>query len=285
MNALTQLERSLKATTQTQEFPSSYSGVIVTLKVPDDLAFELAVPGGEEEHELHITLAFLGSADDITPEDVLSWRNYFEALSRLAEKVPPLSLSVTGAGRFAGADDGKDACYLDVDGPGLGELRETVMRLAEACNLRPSRKHPTFHPHITLAYVPGDEAHPMPRPPHIPFTVPYLECWIGGTRAMWPFGVPAPAPLAKAEQGQSAGQGSLDAAREMYARLTGDLVQCHRQERRTRQRVEQLAQHHHAASEGLGAAITAPRGSALEDAFLDHAEEARIARTLGGHRG
>lgn len=73
-------------------------------------------------------------------------------------------------------------------------------------------------------------------------------------------------------------------ARALMAQLTGDILKTHATDRRIDAATQQLHDHHAKASEGLGAAITHVRGSALEDAYLHHATEAHTARRLQEHR-
>ena len=59
-----------------------------------------------------------------------------------------------------------------------------------------------------------------------------------------------------------------------------DLLNITHQERRSKAAAAKAAEHHAQAAEGLGAACRYARGSAVEDAFLDHASEARALRQL-----
>lgn len=282
MSPLTDLTRQLKGLTRTEQAPTTHSGTIVALRVPATDAPYIAVPNGEPENELHVTLAYLGETQSITPEQVGGWQEYMQLLAKLAKNASPLRLHTLATGRFENADEDEDACYLAVDGDGLRELREHVMELADECGLEPSRKHPEFSPHITLAYVPHGDPHPEPDAPRMQLDIPDLELWIGGVRALFPLGRENVMSKADQSQPQPAPKApSMDDARALYAQLTGDLIQCHRQDRQTRERVAQLAAHHGQAAEKLGAAIRAPRGSAVEQAFLEHAAEANTARRLG----
>lgn len=260
--------------------PGTHTGIIAALSVPADVGLHLAVPGGEEPDELHITLAFLGRSEDLKPDDVPRYRQFAAQLTALAARTPPLLLKITGADRFENANEGQDACYLDVDGPHLRGLREEVMQAAEAVGLSPSRKHPNFHPHITLVYCPAGSPHPDADPPPTSFRVPGLELWLGGQHHVYPFGVASAPVLAKADHLD--GQPGLAQARTAYAQLTGDLIGLSRKDRQVRAQVSRLAEHHAQAAEGLGNAVRYERGSALEDAFLEHSGEARAARALSG---
>lgn len=79
----------------------------------------------------------------------------------------------------------------------------------------------------------------------------------------------------KAEQ-----QSKMQDARMLMAHLTGDLIKARHTDRQINQRLQVLQQHHSRSADGMGAAIRNIRGSALEDAFLDHAEEAATARRV-----
>lgn len=280
MKPIDRITALLSGVADTEQAPVTHSGMIVALRIPPHDAEFLSVPGGEAANELHVTLAFLGSSADLGDEDVNRYAAFARELSALARRVPPLTLTVTGAGTFPAADkDGNSAHYLDVDGPGLRTLREEVMAAAEHVGLSPSRKFPDFHPHVTLSYAPAGRAHPHPDPDRHGMRIPDLELWLGGVRVRWPFAAQPHALLAKADTGN---RGDTRDAQAMLAQLTGDLIHATRDESRLQGEVNRLARHHEQAAYGLGHVIRAPRGSAVEDAYLEHAAEAHAARTLAG---
>jgi 2'-5' RNA ligase len=265
------LTRAGYAVTDSQ---SGSDGIIVALAVPPQDAAHLAIHGGENPQELHVTLAYLGKCSDLTDKDADLLTELVRRLSEDAGGLGPLNLHISGAGTFPNAgDNDTDASYLDVSGAGLHELREKVMRLCEEAGLPASTKHPEFHPHITLAYTPHGQPHPARNPPATRLIIPDVQVWFGGQHASIPFA----STFAKAAQPPAP---ALGKAREMYAQLTGDLIQVHRQTRQAKTQTDAVRAHHDQAAQKLGDAIRAPRGSALEDAYLDHAEEARTARTL-----
>lgn len=128
------------------------SGLMVALFL-DGAAERLALPGGEDPRDLHITLAYLGkNASDAAV------RRLNRAVARVAGRHEQLLGSVQGTGRFT-PEEGPDAFYASPDVPGLSSLRAALVEELEADGLEPSSKH-EFTPHVTLAYL--DKGAPTP---------------------------------------------------------------------------------------------------------------------------
>jgi len=258
---------------------SGHDGMMVCLSVPPETAHHLAVPGGESAGELHITLCFLGKASEFQGGQQAA--TLAGMLAKLAGHVPALQLHVTGSGSFQGAGEGgTDAAYLDVAGEGLLALRAAVVQLCERAGLPASTKYKDFHPHVTLAYQPAGHPHPDPQPPATAFSVPELELWIAGRRTAFPFRQDV---MSKADGGEDQPTSQTKRAQAVLARLGGDMVQIDRDQAQARRQTEAVRAHHQQCADGLGAAIRAPRGSALEDAYMEHAAEARSAGLLADH--
>jgi 2'-5' RNA ligase len=109
----------------------------------------LAVEGGIEADDLHVTLVFLGEADDINEEAVT------DAVAAAAAAVGPLEGNVGGVGNFAEGEDGVPVILLP-DVQGLTLLRERVMAELERRGSESPSEH-GFLPHMTLRYAETDE--------------------------------------------------------------------------------------------------------------------------------
>ncbi|MFZ3557203.1 2'-5' RNA ligase family protein [Streptomyces sp. BH055] len=136
-------------------------GVMVTLYLPGPVAERIAHPDGTAARELHVTLAYLGDADQLPghPDDLA------DLVSAALTGVEPLSGQIGGIGRFPDSGDGEPT-FVPVDVPGLSELRT---RIVESIALSPLssalRTNHGFTPHITLGYdLPAD----VPAVPAIP---------------------------------------------------------------------------------------------------------------------
>ncbi|MGW1275498.1 2'-5' RNA ligase family protein [Streptomyces tsukubensis] len=123
-------------------------GAMVALYLPADIASAIAHPDGTEPHDLHITLAYLGSADTLPgrPDDLA--HTVAAALSGAA----PLTGKIGGIGRFPSSGDGEPV-FVPVDVPGLSELRQQITGALSRTHLAGAlHTEHDFTPHITLGY-------------------------------------------------------------------------------------------------------------------------------------
>jgi hypothetical protein len=248
-------------------------GVIVALTVPRALGDTLTVEGGLPSSTFHVTLAYLGSLNDLDPDALWQLAHKLAALARMTPNGPALLGPV---GTFPSGEDGTPY-FLEVDAPWLAGFRERVMNLCDEAGTPGSRLYPNFHPHVTLAYLPeGDELPPVHATLPAACRFPGLDLYMGPNRVSFPF---RRAMLAKAAQAQTA-QDPVQRARAMYAQLTGDLTQADHTSGRIRAATEQLRTGHAHQAAQLQKPIRDMRGSALEDSYLDHAAESHTAARL-----
>ena len=143
---------------------ANHRGVMVALRVPLAAARNLAIEGGEPPSDLHVTLAYLGDADEMDP-DVL--QSLHDRLSAIALVTPPVEGAVNGLGRFRGPEE--DVLYASYDAPDLPALRHRVVEAVMEAGAELAGEH-GFTPHITIAYgEPGegvemDDLPPLPMP-------------------------------------------------------------------------------------------------------------------------
>lgn len=130
-------------------------GAMVALYVSADIAGKIAHPDGTAPRDLHITLAYLGDAGQLSghPDDLAGH------VTAALNGAQPLAGKIGGIGRFPDSGDGEPV-FVPVDVPGLSELRE---RIVSALALSPLagalRTDHGFTPHITLGYgLPHDIA-------------------------------------------------------------------------------------------------------------------------------
>lgn len=129
----------------------THSGAMVALAVFDDLADRLAIPGARPPSELHVTLAFLGDATDLSDEQVAL---LIDTVGRFAAGSTPLAGNVSGVGRFTAQDP--NVVYASVDLPALPEFRQALVAELERVGI-PVSHHHGYTPHITLAFVAPDD--------------------------------------------------------------------------------------------------------------------------------
>lgn len=134
------------------------TGVMVALRPPLEVAEKLAVPDGTPASELHVTLAYLGDAEELSDPSLLT-----DLVGKVVSAAAPLSGQLSGIGQFGPGPDGTPV-YIPVDVPGLSALRE---RIAAAIGESPLagnlRTDHGFTPHLTLGYnVSADPVEPTP---------------------------------------------------------------------------------------------------------------------------
>lgn len=133
------------------------TSMMVALALPPQLAADLAIPGGEEAEELHITLAIV---KDARASDIATAR---ECVRECLKSYGSLRGSIAGYGRFYGKDGHGDVVWASPDIPGLPKLRQAVVDALEENGLYPAADH-GYTPHITLAYVPKGAQLPLAEP-------------------------------------------------------------------------------------------------------------------------
>lgn len=141
-------------------------GIMVALMIPETLAPTIAVPDGQPPEELHITLAFLGTTEEINDDSDYLIR-LLQAVRDVATQHKPLTGKLSGTGRFIGDEGNPDVYYYSADIPGLEDVRHELMEALGEAEIEPSREH-GFTPHVTVSYVSPDAELPpgrfIPRP-------------------------------------------------------------------------------------------------------------------------
>lgn len=136
---------------------AKHDGTFVGLKIPPDVALDLALPGGEPADDLHVTLFYGKGLDD---EKNAAVAHIAHEVSRML----PVFVKFGGVGRFSVSDasDGKDVMYASVDSPGLTMFRHFIAQKLLEHGIDPDRTH-GYTPHVTLAYVDPESPSPVDR--------------------------------------------------------------------------------------------------------------------------
>ena len=138
----------------------THPGAMVALAIPENIGKQLlaglasALPEGSQPsplNELHLTLAYLGQADELkyTPDTLRA------VLKVFAAKHATLRGTIGGIGRMnqiAGNDT--VALYTLFDSPELPAFREDLRKTLQASGIVIDETH-GFVPHVTLAYIPS----------------------------------------------------------------------------------------------------------------------------------
>jgi 2'-5' RNA ligase len=289
---LREIERSFRVTADPY---NDSRGVAVVLPVNPVAAHALDIPGGLPASTLHVTLAYLGKVEDLyATGGARALKQLARALNAVARGRTPLLAKLQGTGRFPG-QDGTDACWVGVEAPELLALRSEVLKCIRRADLTYSKLH-AYVPHVTAGYVQADAANPLHPKLSVSSTFSQLALWVGDRQVVFPFGgqmskaVPTPSLSSSArrdvrrrgryELGHGDALEQVKAARLLYTQLTADLVRCEEIDRKIVGALTTLEQQHGQAAAALAKPIRDMRGSALEEAFLDHAEQRNVAARL-----
>lgn len=139
-----------------------YSGsCMLALWVPADVAAQLAVPGGLDPAQMHVTVAYTGDCADVDQGALLG------AAASLAPRAP-IGATISGHARFTGSADG-DVIVALVDSPQLDVLRRDAEAALAGRGIGMPSEH-GFTAHITICYLPPDAPDPVGRLGALPVT-------------------------------------------------------------------------------------------------------------------
>jgi 2'-5' RNA ligase len=133
-----------------------HTGVMVAIFPTPEHAATLALDGGEDAGNLHITLAYLGQVQDelgigdLTDADE---PRIIEAVAGWAAQIEPFDAFTNGLGVF---HNDPPVTYASVDAPKLPPARQTLIGALADAGIAVNHEH-GFIPHMTLAYT--DERH------------------------------------------------------------------------------------------------------------------------------
>jgi 2'-5' RNA ligase len=162
----------------------THTGAMIALFLPAEIGrkFDLIDPEALSPAEMHITLAYLGKADQLSYEQTEECHNF---LSLIASGCSPLTGTINGCGRFCNGGDEGDPFFIIPDLPDLPALREAVIAGIRMFDIAPASDH-GFTPHITLAYIPHNAPNPFDQIERIPVTFPTISLVLAGDRFDYP---------------------------------------------------------------------------------------------------
>jgi 2'-5' RNA ligase len=213
-------------------------------------------PGAVPLNELHITLAYLGKADDLSFGQIKEAHGLMRLIS---ENHPPLTGHINGCGRFCNGDDDGDPFFIIPDLPALPNLRQAIIDGLKGHGTEGASDH-GFVPHITLTYLPHAEYNPFDILEKTPITFGVISLVLGDERYDYPLvqGVPLLSKAALIEKIGARHTGVECALIQKMHDLTLDLgAECHPLTRRAGARHSHadqgLVQRIHDDCAGLGA--------------------------------
>lgn len=135
-------------------------GCMVALAPPLSIADQLSTLGSEDPSNLHITLAYLGTTDDVDVQAV------HDAVAAWAGRTPPMDGQMSGYGTFYNNDE--PVLWAGWDIPGLERWREELVTEL-ATYKAPCLSNHGFQIHMTLAYGEFNVPTELPDVPPITF--------------------------------------------------------------------------------------------------------------------
>lgn len=133
----------------------SGTGIMAAFAPPKRVTDSLVMddPHAEPEHDLHVTLAYLGKTGEYSRGQL---RDLPEVLDSWAEGHKPVRLGVQGAGTFLAPDaDSPHVLHALVNAPGLHRMQAHLVDHLKHYGYNPRENH-GYIPHITLGYTKHD---------------------------------------------------------------------------------------------------------------------------------
>ncbi|HSS39368.1 MAG TPA: 2'-5' RNA ligase family protein [Polyangia bacterium] len=180
------------------EQPDYSDGTMLAIYPPPDIAAALALPGGLDPNDLHVTVAYTGTTADTDAQDLIA------AALDAARTLGPFTAHVSGSARFTGGE--QDVLVALIDAPELEDLRRATLDALAAHGIEVPRQH-GYTPHLSRIYLEPDEPDPAGRLAPLTFLVGSLSVVHGAVRADIPLNT-------KAERAQAR---FAARAREAYA--------------------------------------------------------------------
>lgn len=134
-----------------------HTGAMIALIPREDLVASLAVDGGEDAEQLHMTEVYLGQVADISDDEQF---RIIDVMSNFAERQYPVDGDAFSVNLFnppgTTSDDGKDrdACVtLGISGHDIAAFHDELMDTLERAGIEFPEQHAPRVPHITLVYT------------------------------------------------------------------------------------------------------------------------------------
>jgi len=197
--------------------------------LPDSIAEDIAVEDGEDPEELHLTVLYLGKADQYTDAQIETLKNRVESF---ASKYAPIQGEIGGVGRFPASpsSDALDVIIRLVDAPRLEALREALIKELRSIQVEPILTH-GYTPHVTLAYVGPDYEGVCTHPESFSISIDGLTCSIGRDQFTYPMNGSGVVKAGASDQGvfkmDDLSDGFPDVAQDLNSRsvtLSGEVI-------------------------------------------------------------
>ena len=159
---------------------SNRDGVCIVFTFPRAERNQLAVPGGEDSEDLHITLGYFG-----TPSNTVTLDSMKRVAMTIAHDFNEFIVNLNGITRFSAEGDGFDPIVVNADSPVLPRAYAKLLALCETYQVNYQPTH-GYSPHMTIGYLPYGELHGFDRWTPIKVNVDSVELWYGKARYNYP---------------------------------------------------------------------------------------------------
>lgn len=162
-----------------------HDSIMIAFYPSPETAQQLAIPGGEDPSELHITLCYCGKLDEFTAD----LEHLKATVAQFASNNTPLGGSIGGIGRFTPSEHSENLSPVIalVNVPGLQEFRRSLASILDSAGVFIANDY-DYTPHITLAYVDPDAPMPIQNIEPLPLAFDTLWLCIGDQRIPYPLG-------------------------------------------------------------------------------------------------
>ena len=133
----------------------SGTGIMVALAPPKEVTDHLVLNDehAEPEHDLHVTLAYLGKTGEYNSQQLADLP---EVIDSWAEGKKPLRMAIQGSGTFLAPAEGEPhVLHALVNAPGLHRMQAHLVDHLKYYGYSPRENH-GYIPHITLGYTKHD---------------------------------------------------------------------------------------------------------------------------------
>lgn len=150
-----------------------YDGMMIALVPPKKVCQDLVVEKGEPHESMHVTLAYLGSKDEYSAEQLAALPDLVKGWAATKES---LTSRIGGAGTFV--NPGQHVLMAHVDIPHGTTFRDDLVRFLEGHGYQVRHDH-GWTPHITLAYR-TSHVRFLPKVEPVSWEDTQVWCCIGG---------------------------------------------------------------------------------------------------------
>jgi 2'-5' RNA ligase len=166
-----------------------HTSIMIGFWPNEETAQALALPGGEDASELHITLCYLGSVED----NLGNVEHLKEVVAQFAgESISSLRGTIGGIGRFNPSEYSENLAPIValINATGLQKFRVNLASRLSDAGLYVANNFGDYLPHITLAYIDPDAPMPIQNIEALPLTFDTLWLCIGDERIPFKLGSP-----------------------------------------------------------------------------------------------